>query len=187
MVLASELRSHMIVRMDDQVWRVVEVKAHAGGAQTKGTVHVLFLNVRTRNESERRFRPGDRVENAEIEIRNLDYSYRSGDSYVFLDPRTFDPVPVSSEFLGPLVPFLTDGLPVQIEFLEGDPVGCRFPPSVEMRVASTGPCLHQAGANVWKDAFLENGMSVKVPLFIETGETVRIDVATQKYVERVHG
>lgn len=186
MVLASELRPHMTVRMDDQVWRVVEVTSHAGGAQTKGTVHALFRNLRTRNESDRRFRPEDRIESAEVEVRTLDYSYRAGNDYVFIDPRTFDPVPVPASFLGPLVPFLTDGLAVQIEFLEGDPVGCRFPGAVEMRVAATAPALHQPGANVWKDAFLENGMSIKVPLFIETGEVVRLEVATQKYLERVH-
>lgn len=186
MVPAHALRPHMVVSMDGQVWRVLEVKSHAGGAQTKGTVHARFVNLRTRNETDRRFRPEDRVETAEVQVRSLEYSYRDGDDYVFLDPGTYDPVPVPGTVLGPFLPFLTDGLPVQFEYLEGDPVGCRFPDSVELRIASTGPPMHQAEANVWKEAFLENGLMVKVPPFIETGETVRIEVATHRYLARVH-
>ena len=186
MALASELRPHMVVTIDQETWRVLEVDAHAGGAQTKGTVHVRILNLRTRNESERRFRFGDRVEEAEVQVRVLRYSYRDGDDYHFLDPRTYETVPVPGSFLGPFLPFLTDGLELKIEFLGDDPVGCRFPETVDLEITSTGPSLHQAEANVWKEAWLANGMMVKVPLFLRTGERVRVDVRTQKYLERVH-
>lgn len=186
MVVAQSLRPHMVVLLDGQVWRVLDVKAHAGGAQTRGVVHARLLNVRTRNESERRFRPEDRVEEGEVEFRTLQYSYRDGNDHVFLDPRTYDPVPVPADFLGDRVPFLTDGLPVLFECLGGDLVGCRFPESVELRVASTAPASRQAEANVWKEAFLENGVMIKVPPFIESGETVRVRVADRTYLERVH-
>ncbi len=185
MVIAAELRPHQVVRMDDQVWRVLEVKAHGGGAQTRGVVHARFLNVKTRNETERRFRPEDRLEEAEIQMKSLTYSYRHGDEYHFLDPRTYETTPVPAALLGPFLPFLTDELPVQMEFLVGEVIGCRFPDSVELKVASTGPTHHQAEANVWKDAFLDNGMTVKVPLFVETGDRIRLDVRTQKYLERM--
>jgi elongation factor P len=185
MIPAHALRPHMVVVLEGRTWRVLEVRSQAGGAQAKGGVHARLLDVRDRREVERRLRPDDRLETAEVDTRTLRYSYRQGDEYHFLDPGTYETVPVPAEFLGPLLPFLVDDLPVRFESLEGRIVGCRFPDSVELRVTSTGPPTGQPGTNVWKEAFLENGMMIKVPPFIRSGEFVRVSVPERTYLERV--
>jgi elongation factor P len=185
MVIAANLRPGAVLRLDGGLWRVVSVDVSGGTGQMKGTVHARLLNVVTHHDTDRRFRPEERLEEEEISVRPLTYSYRQGNSHVFMDPESYDQVPVPEKLLGPFLPFLKEEVEILVEFFEETPVGCRFPDSVELRVSSTAPPMHRAEANVWKEAVLENGLEVQVPLFIETGETIRIDVRTRRYMERV--
>jgi len=187
MVNASELQQGMVVRVEGQVYRVVEVEAKAAAAKLGGVVKAELKNVNTGRLWEARFRPQERLEDLPVERRNMEYLFRQGDACTFMDPNTFEQVEVPGEMLGGAADFLQSGSNVPLEFFEGRPISTILPDIVEARVAHTAPPSHSQQDSAWKEATLENGTSIKVPLFIAPDERVRVDLRTGRYIERVHG
>lgn len=186
MVSASELAEGMVVRVEGQVYRVLEVESKAAAAKLGGVVKAELGNVTTGRLWEARFRPQERLEDLPVERRNMEFLFREGDFCTFMDPSTFEQVEVSSEILGPGVNFLQSGAGIAVEFFEGKPITAALPTIVEARVAQTAPPSHSQQDSAWKEATLENGVSIRVPLFIAPDEWVRVDLKTGRYLERVH-
>jgi len=186
MVTASELQQGMIVRIEGQVYKVIEVEAKAAAAKLGGVVKAELSNVMTGRLWEARFRPQERLEDLPIERRNMEFLFGAGDACTFMDPNTFEQVEVPREMLGQAVDFLQSGSAVPLEFFEGKPISAVLPDIVEARVVSTAPPSHSQQDSAWKEATLENGASIRVPLFIAPDERVRIDLRTGRYMERVH-
>jgi elongation factor P len=186
MVNASELQQGMVVRVEGQVYRVLEVEAKAAAAKLGGVVKAELSNVMTGRLWEARFRPQERLEDLPVERRNMEFLFREGDACTFMDPNTFEQVEVPGEMLGRAVDFLQSGSSVPLEFFEGRPISAVLPDIVEARVADTAPPSHSQQDSAWKEATLENGISIRVPLFIAPDERVRIDLRTGRYMERVH-
>lgn len=184
MTFAAELRPGMGVRFDGVLWKVVAVEVKAGSGQMRGFVHARLLNTETLNETDRRYRPDEKLDVVELDVRQLGYLYRDGGDFVFMDRTSFEQYLIPGKLLGPFLPFLREDQDLAIEFHEGRPVGCRFPDVVELKVAETAPPQHAHEQNVWKDAVLENGLKIQVPLFITPGETIRLDVRTHRYMAR---
>ena len=187
MVNASELQQGMVVRVEDQVYRVVEVEAKAAAAKLGGVVKAELSNVNTGRLWEARFRPQERLEDLPVERRNMEFLFRDGKACTFMDPNTFEQVEVPGELLGRAADFLQSGSDVPLEFFEGRPISAILPDIVEARVTHTAPPSHSQQDSAWKEATLENGISIKVPLFIAPDERVRVDLRTGRYIERVHG
>ena len=187
MVNASELQQGMVVRVEGQVYRVIEVEAKAAAAKLGGVVKAELSNVMTGRLWEARFRPQERLENLPVERRNMEFLYREGDACTFMDPNTFEQVEVPGELLGRAADFLQSGSPVPLEFFEGRPISAVLPDIVEARVADTAPPSHSQQDSAWKEATLENGVSIRVPLFIAPDDRVRVDLKTGRYIERAHG
>jgi len=187
MITASELQHGMVVRVEGQVYRVVEVEAKAAAAKLGGVVKAELSNVKTRRLWEARFRPQERLEDLPIDRRNMEFLFREGDTCTFMDPNTFEQVEVPREILGRAADFLQSGSTVPVEFFEGRPISAVLPDIMEARVVDTAPPSHSQQDSAWKEATLENGVSIRVPLFIAQDERVRVDVRTGRYVERVHG
>jgi len=187
MVNASELQQGMVVRVEGQVYRVVEVEAKAAAAKLGGVVKAELSNVNTGRLWEARFRPQERLEDLPVERRNMEFLFRDGTACTFMDPNTFEQVEVPGELLGRAADFLQSGSSVPLEFFEGRPISALLPDIVEARVAHTAPPSHSQQDSAWKEATLENGISIKVPLFIAPDERVRLDLRTGRYIERVHG
>lgn len=186
MVTGSELQPGMIVRIEGQVYRVIEVEAKAAAAKLGGVVKAELSNVMTGRLWEARFRPQERLEDLPVERRNMEFLFREGDTCTFMDPNTFEQVEVPGEMLGRAVDFLQSGSAVPLEFFEGRPISAVLPDIVEARVVDTAPPSHSQQDSAWKEATLENGISIRVPLFIAPDERVRIDLRTGRYMERVH-
>lgn len=186
MVTASELQRGMVVRVEGQVYRVIEVEAKAAAAKLGGVVKTELSNVMTGRLWEARFRPQERLEDMPVERRNMEFLFREGDTCTFMDPNTFEQVEVPGEMLGRAVDFLQSGSALPLEFFEGRPISAVLPDIVESRVVSTAPPSHSQQDSAWKEATLENGVSIRVPLFIAQDERVRIDLRTGRYMERVH-
>lgn len=186
MVTASELQRGMVVRVEGQVYRVIEVEAKAAAAKLGGVVKTELSNVMTGRLWEARFRPQERLEDMPVERRNMEFLFREGDTCTFMDPNTFEQVEVPGEMLGRAVDFLQSGSALPLEFFEGRPISAVLPDIVESRVVSTAPPSHSQQDSSWKEATLENGVSIRVPLFIAQDERVRIDLRTGRYMERVH-
>jgi len=186
MVTASELQQGMVVRIEGQTYRVLSVEAKAAAAKLGGVVKAELSNVMTGRLWEARFRPQERLEDLPVERRNMEFLFREGDTCTFMDPNTFEQVEVPGEMLGRAADFLQSGSAVPLEFFEGRPISAVLPDIVEARVVHTAPPSHSQQDSAWKEATLENGVSIRVPLFIAPDERVRVDLRTGRYMERVH-
>jgi len=185
MVIASELREGMIVRIEGQTYKVLEVQAKAGAAKMGGVVKTKLVNVRGGRIWEPHFRLQERLEELEIERHVLEFLFVQDDTCTFMRPDTFEQVEVPSAILGPGERFLEPGMQLPVEFFENEPIAVVFPEIAEVRVAETAPAVHSQQDGAWKEATLENGLAIHVPLFIAPGETVRVEVKTGRYLERV--
>jgi elongation factor P len=185
MPAASELRPGMTVALEGNLFRVIEAVYHSGTAQQKGVVHAKLRNLRTGVVVDRRFRPEERVEEVALERRVMEYLYNDGEMFYFMDPETYDQIPVPAAMIGDLEVFLQPNQRIPVEFHEGRPVAVAFPETVDLRVVHTSQPLRERESHVYKPAILENGLEVLVPQFIAEGDIVRINVYTRAYVDRV--
>lgn len=181
---AAELRAGTVLRFEGDFFRVVEASFHAGGGQLGSVVHAKLLNLRTRGAIERRFRPDERLESLDVERARWQFIYADGDDLYFMNPQTYEQVPIPAAMLGPARAFVHAGMEVAVESFEGRPLHVVLPEAVELRVVETAEPVHQRDTNAMKTAKLDNGIEVLVPLFIKTGDLVRVDTTTGKYLER---
>jgi elongation factor P len=181
----SELRARMILRVDGGLCRVVSAEYHGGQGKMGGVMHAKLQDLRTGKERERRFRAEETVEDVQPEKQSLQFLYSEGELSTFMNPQTYEQVAIDTARLGKAAAWLTEETVVPVELVNGEPVGIVFPEIAEGRVAETAVPYHTPGTdNVWKEAKLENGVTVMVPPFIDVGETIRVDVETGRYVER---
>lgn len=184
MALASEIKIGQVIQLEGQNYRVAGIDAHLGGGRMGSLVKMRIENIETRAVTDRRFRPEDKIETVELEKKRLSYLYTDGDTLYFMDPSTYEQYPIPSSLLGKYLEFLKDGEELAVEFLKQNPVRVITPNTVELVVASTAPPQHAQETNVWKEATLENGVEIQVPLFIATGDKIVIDLETGKYHDR---
>jgi len=185
MVVASQLRPGMVLRNGQELLKVVESTFHIGQGKMPGSVHTKLRNVLKGTFKELRFRPEERLEDTQLERRDMEFLYSDAESATFMDPETFEQISVPREAVGTAEKYLKSGIKVPVEFYEGTPVSIVFPEVVEIKVASTSQPTHQQQDNTYKLAALDNGIETRVPQFIKPGEIVRVEVATGKYVDRV--
>ena len=186
MIPASELRAGAAIRLDGELYSVTSAEYHAGAGKFGSMVFVKAKSLAGGHLRELRFHPGDKLDDVELERRDMEYLYSDGDGFYFMDPANFEQISLPREAIGPHERFLQPNLKVPVELCEGRPVKVAFPEAVELRVTVAPAPLreHDSGAT-FKSATLENGMEVLVPQFIKEGDIVKIEVATGKYLERV--
>ncbi len=185
MILGGDLKSGVVLRYEGGLFKVISSEYHAGGGKMGGVVHARLRNVESGTLKEHRFRPDERLENVELARVIMGFLYQDGDDFIFMNPETFEQLPVPKQVIGPAEKFLKPEMQIPVEFFEGRPVSLAFPPFVELRVTTTAQPVHSQQDNVMKTATLENGMEALVPQFIKVGEDVRIEVETGRYLERV--
>jgi len=184
MILATELRQGMAIRFEGQIYKILEVESKAGAAKMTGVVKTKLINVRNGHIVEPHFRPGERLEELELERRMMEFLYAEGDVCTFMRPDTFDQIEIPSVVVGLAAKFLEPGMEVPVNLFAGEPISIIFPNVVEVRVATTMPASHSPQDNAGKEATLENGLEIRVPLFVAPGDMVRVDSKTGRYVER---
>jgi len=186
MIQATQLKRGMCIKHDNDLWRIVEAQ-HKTPGSLRGMVQARIRNLKTGAISDHRFRSVDVVERAILDETEMEYLYRDGDMYHFMNNETFEQLGLSDEVLGSAVQYLIPNLKLAIEFYEGRPVGIDLPLNVEMKVMETEPGIKGASvSNVGKPAKMETGLIVQVPAFINEGDVIRIETATGSYVERVN-
>jgi len=156
--------------------------------QRKPVMQTKLKNLSTGKTVEINFHPGDRVEEADLTRRSANFLYEDAENGYFMDNETFEQIGVRlTDITG--AEFLKDGLTVTVLYFEDSPVSVTLPPKVDLRVAAAPEAIkgNTASGNVTKEAELENGARVRVPLFIKEGDTVRINTELGEYVERVNG
>jgi len=187
MVIASELKAGMAIRVEGEIYEVLEAESKAGTAKLGGVVKTKLRNVHSGRMWEPHFRPQERMEDLEVEQRLMEFLFSGGDSCTFMDPRSFEQIEIPRAMVGRAEKFLPAGMQLLVEFFEGQAINVVFPDIVEARVAHTAPPAHSQQDSTWKEATLDNGLEIRVPLFIGPGEVVRVDLRTGRYVERTRG
>lgn len=185
MIIASQLRDGMAVRIEGHVYKVLESENKAGGGQAGGVVKTKLRDVISGRQWEPHFRPDERLEDLELQRQPMDFLYEDGDNLIFMNPDTYDQVEVPRGVLGISARFLKEGMRIPVEFFDGQPISLDFPPVVELLIADTAAPMHSGQDSTWKPALLENGIEIQVPLFIGKGELVRVDTRAAKYTERI--
>jgi elongation factor P len=182
---ASDLRKGIKIELEGVPFEVVEfqfVKPGKGQAMYKCRIK----NMLNGNVHDKTFREVDKIDQPDIEERELVFSYVEGDHYVFMDKKSFEQVTISAEVVGDQKYFLNEELEVSILFHNGRAIILNLPSYVEKRIAHTEPGARgDTATNVTKPAQLDNGYEVGVPLFINEGDVIRIDTRTGKYMDRV--
>ena len=186
MVIASELKEGTAIRIDRHIYRVLEVESKAGAAKLGGVVKTKLTDVKSGRMWEPHFRPQERLEDLEIDRRMLEFLFSDGDTCTFMNPDTYEQIAIPRAILGSAAQFLQSGMELPVEFSAEEPISVVFPAVAEARVQRTAPPSHSQQDSAWKEATLENGLSIQVPLFIAPGEVVRVEVRTGRYVERAH-
>ena len=185
MILASELRPGDVVSLDKMNFKVIESLVHAGGGRAGSMVHAKLRNLQTGAVLERRFGADEKLDDLAVDRVRMQYLYAEGEALTVMNPETFDQVAIQKAVIGPAARFLKENDVIEIEFHEGKPLAVRFPPVMELKVASTGAGSGAKGDTTLKQAVLENGVELLVPHFIKEGDRVHVDVETGKYLDRV--
>lgn len=187
MVVAGDFKNGVTFEMDGNVLQVIEFQ-HVKPGKGAAFVRTKIRNVITGAVTERTFSPTDKFENAYVERKSMAYSYNDGGLYYFMDPETYEMVPVEEDKLGDSFKFVMEGMECKIMSYKGNVFGIEPPNFVELEITETEPGFKgNTATNTLKPATVESGAIVKVPLFIETGERIQIDTRTGEYIGRVNG
>lgn len=184
MITAGDFRNGVTFEMDGNVIQIVEFQ-HVKPGKGAAFVRTKIKNVITGAVLERTFNPNDKYPTAFVERKDMQYLYADGDLYYFMDMETYEQLPIDSHKLGDSFAFVKENMEVKVLSYKGNVFGIEPPNFVELKVAQTDPGFKgDTATNATKPAVLETGAEIKVPLFIEEGEMIRIDTRTGEYMER---
>jgi elongation factor P len=181
----TELRNGAVFKEDNNVFQVM-LYEHNKTGRGSGNVKVKVRNLRSGAVTEKSFITGARVDDARVEKKKAQYLYQDGEDFAFMDPVSYEQFTVAKSVLGEQAKYLQDGLEVILLVMDGEALGIELPISLNYVIAETGPGERgNTVSNVYKEATLENGLVIKVPMFMKVGEKVKVDTRTGSYVERV--
>lgn len=184
MISAGDFRNGMTFEMDGNVLQIVEFQ-HVKPGKGAAFVRTKYRNVITGAVLERTFNPSDKFPSAFVERKDMQYLYADGDLYYFMDTESYEQMPVDKHKLGNSFAFVKENMEVKVLSYKGNVYGVEPPNFVELEVAETDPGFKgDTATNATKPATLETGAQIKVPLFIEQGDKVKIDTRTGEYMER---
>lgn len=184
MIAASQLRAGMAIRHENIPYKVLAADYHPGQGKMGGVNHVRLRNLATGTLREISFRAELKLEELEVERRALEFLYEDGGQCYFMDPGSYDQMEVPATVIGEQAKFLEGGMRLPVEFVQGRPVYVAFPDVIEVAILETAPALHGQQDNTWKPARLANGVEIMVPPFVQSGDTIRLNLAELKYMDR---
>ena len=184
MITAGDFRKGVTIEWEGGVWTIVDFQ-HVKPGKGAAFVRTKYKNVITGAVVERSFNPTDKYPTAYIERKDMQYLYSDGDLYYFMDMETYEQQPIDSSKLGPAFQFVKENMEVKVLSYKGNVFGVEPPNFVELEVTETDPGFKgDTATNATKPATLETGAEIKVPLFINQGDMIRIDTRTGEYLSR---
>jgi len=184
-ITTNDLKTGITLELDNGLFQVIEFQ-HVKPGKGSAFVRTKLRNVKSGNVFDRTFNAGIKVEQAIINREDMQFLYRDGDDYVFMNNDSYEQMNVAPVALGDAAEYMIEGMTAQVAFFDSEIIGVEIPASVELTIAVTEPGLQGdrvSGAR--KSATLETGKVVQVPLFIEVGEKIRVDTRTGDYMTRV--
>jgi elongation factor P len=184
MATANDLRRGMAVSYNGDVCVVLDMQ-HRTPGNLRAFVQATLRSIRTGKSSDVRFSSTEKIDVVPMMTRKMDFSYKDGEDFVFSDPETYETVTLSPELVGDARNFLVENASVTVTFVEDKAVSIELPSSVVLKVSDAPEGIRGDSANnVQKTVMLETGITVQAPLFIKTGEKIKVDTRTGKYMER---
>lgn len=184
MIMAGDFRNGITFEMDGQVYQVVEFQ-HVKPGKGAAFVRTKLKNIITGATIEKTFNPSDKMPRAHVERKDMQYLYNDGELYYFMDIETYEQIPLSEEVLGDSLKFIKENMTVKLLSFKDNVFGIEPPNFVELEVVQTEPAIKgDTVTGATKPATVETGAIVKVPLFINQGDVIRIDTRTGEYMER---
>jgi elongation factor P len=184
MPTANDLRRGMAISYNSDIVVVLDSQ-HRTPGNLRAFVQATLRSIRTGKSSDVRFSSTEKIDVIPLTTKRMDFSYKDGDDYVFSDPETYETVTLPPELVGDAKNYLVENAPVTMTFVEDKAVQIELPPSVVLAVTDAPEGIRGDSANnVQKPVTLETGIIIQAPLFIKTGEKLKIDTRTGKYMER---
>lgn len=184
MISVNDFKTGSTIEMDGQAFQVVEFQ-HVKPGKGAAFVRAKLKNVKSGGVVEKTFRGGEKVPKAHLDRREMQYLYNDGEGYVFMDTQNYEQMSVSAATMGDNSKWLLENMNINVLFFQENIIGIEIPNFVEMKVIDTEPGVKgDTATGASKNAVLETGAVVQVPLFINTGDRLRIDTRTGEYMER---
>ena len=187
MATTNDLKNGLVLKLDgDQLWSVVEFQ-HVKPGKGPAFVRTKLKHVLSGKVVDKTFNAGVKVETANVDKRGMQFSYKDGTDFVFMDTETYDQITITPEVVGDNANYLLEGFDAVVAMYEGSPLYVELPASVELVIAYTEPGVQgDRSTGGSKPARLETGYEIGVPLFITSGERVKVDTRTGEYLGRVN-
>ena len=184
MISAGDFRNGLCFEMDNQVYQVVEFQ-HVKPGKGSAFVRTKYKNVKTGSVVERSFNPNEKLEQAQLDRRDMQYIYNDGELYYFMDQESYEQIPIHAETIGDPIKFLKEEAVCKVLSYKGEIFSVELPIVMELEITECEPGVKGDTANnASKYATLETGAVVKVPLFVNQNEKIRVDTRTGEYLER---
>jgi len=184
MIGVTDMRKGVTVEIDGQLWRVLDYEHYKPG-RGNAVIRTKLRNLRTGATISRNFTSGERVQDARLDHRTVQYLYNDGDLYTFMDVETFEQPSINKTVIEDKLPYLKEGVTLEFEEYEGEPIGIELPITVDLLVTDAPPgYAGDTATAATKEVTLETGLKIPVPLFIKTGDVIRIDTRTGEYLTR---
>ncbi len=185
MIDVNELRSGVTFELDGQIYKVIEYSHHKPG-RGKATIRTKVRDLRSGTLLEKTFNSSDRVQDIRLNYRMAQFLYREGNLFTFMDNETYEQPTLDASVLGDAVQYLTEGLEVKLTFNENEPLEIELPSAVDLKVTEAETSVKgDTATGATKIITTETGVKVQVPLFIEAGNTIRVDTRNGEYLTRV--
>ena len=181
---ATQIRRGMVIVFEGQPCRIIEFRHHTPG-NLRAMVQAKLKNIRTGSSFEHRFRAADTIERASMETHELEFMYKGGSDYHFMNTNNYDQIEMDEEALGDAAQWMQPGMKITAEFYDGKAIGIQLPNSMILQIVDTSPVMKTATKTAsTKPAKLENGVTVNVPEFVGPGDKIRVNPNTGEYMDR---
>ncbi|WP_210618860.1 elongation factor P [Mammaliicoccus lentus] len=184
MISVNDFKTGLTVKVDNGIWKVMDFQ-HVKPGKGAAFVRSKLRNLRTGAIQEKTFRAGEKVERAQIDNHRMQYLYANGDSHVFMDNETYDQIELPGDTLENELKFIKENMEVQIQTYEGETIGIEMPNTVTLTVTETEPGIKgDTATGATKQATVETGYTLNVPLFVNEGDQLVINTSDGSYVSR---
>ena len=185
MIGVQDLRKGATFIEENELWRVLEY-SHIKTGRGNATIRVKVRNLRSGGTMEKTYPSGSRVQDVRLDHAVVQYLYHDGDLYFFMNTETYEQPAINAKTLGDAVNYLTDGMSLELESYDGEPINLDLPTTVDLEVIQTDPgYAGDTATNANKPARVTTGLLVQVPLFVNEGDVIRVDTRTGQYLTRV--
>ncbi|HHV42433.1 MAG TPA: elongation factor P [Clostridiaceae bacterium] len=184
MISAGDFRNGVIFVMDDQIYQVVDFQ-HVKPGKGSAFVRTTYKNLKTGSVVQKSFNPSEKFEQVQLSRRDMSYLYSDGNIYYFMDTESYDQIPIARETLGDGLTFLKEGMVCRVVSWGNEILAVEPPTFVELEVTECEPAVRgDTATTATKNATVETGATIKVPLFVNRGDVIRIDTRSGEYMER---